>query len=531
MRMTTALNRLLPAAALLLAVAGCTDLNLGPESNISAANIFNDPASYRAYLAKLYVGLTVSGQEGPAGNPDIQGIDEGFSSYLRLYWQMEELPTDEAIIAWNDGSLRDLNTQNWATTNEFFAAMYSRIYFQISLANEFLRQTTDDKLASRGVTGQLLADVHQYRAEARFLRALSYWHGLDLFGNIPLVTEANPVGATPPAQATRAEIFDFVDSELNAIRADLPPSGPGGQYYGRATQAAADMLLAKLYLNASAYVGQDRSAAALTALKRVVAAGYSLDPSYAHLFLADNNTSPEIIFAVPQDGLHTRTFGGMTYLVHAPVGGNMNATDFGIDGGWWGLRVRPELVALYPSAPTGPDLRDTLFFTTGQSLDVASITTFTDGWALGKYKNVTSDGTPGSDPGFPDTDYPMFRLADAYLMYAEAVLRSNGSAPDSAQALTYVNAIRTRAYGNTSGNITMAQLTLPFILDERARELVWEAQRRVDLVRFGKFTESGVWQWKGGTHDGTTTDAHLNLYPIPATELVANPNLTQNPGY
>jgi hypothetical protein len=124
----------------------------------------------------------------------------------------------------------------------------------------------------------------------------------------------------------------------------------------------------------------------------------------------------------------------------------------------------------------------------------------------------------------------MFRLADAYLMYAEAHLRGGGG--DVAQALAYVNAIRQRAFGDASGNITEAQLNLQFILDERVRELLWEAHRRTDLVRFGLFTGGGyLWQWKGGILAGRATDTFRDLYPLPASELTTNPNLTQNPGY
>lgn len=515
-------------AALLLVANGCTDLTVEPKSTVTSSNIFDDPNSYRAFLAKLYAGLTMTGQVGPFGDRDIRSIvDEGFSGYLRLYWKMQQLPTEEAIIGWGDAALQELNTQLWSSSNQFLVGMYYRIYFQVSLANEFLRQTTDDKLSSRGVTGQLLTDIQQYRAETRFLRALSYAHGIDLFGSIPLVREDFPLGSAPPPQATRTELFQFVESELNAIRPELPAAGAG--QYGRADQGAVDMLLAHLLLNAGVYTGTARYADARVAAERVInAPDYQLDDDYAQIFLADNHNSPEIIFALPQDGLHQQTYGGMTTIVHASVGGSMNASSFGINGGWWGLRVRPEFVALFGGANT-TDERSHLLYTPGQSLSIANVGDFTHGYAAPKYQNVTSTGEPGSHPEFVDVDFPMFRLADAYLIYAEAVLRGGGGTRP--QALNYVNELRQRAYGGSGGDITDAQLTLDFILAERGRELFWEAHRRTDLIRFERFTTNGVWQWKGNLQAGRTTEAFRNLYPLPASELLANPNLTQNTGY
>lgn len=516
------------AALLLFGAAGCTDITTEPKSTVTGANIFNDPSSYRAFLAKLYAGLAVTGQQGPAGDGDIQGIDEGFSQYLRQLWQLQELPTDEAVIAWGDDGLPELNTQLWSSSNPFVAATYYRVFYQVSLANEFLRETTDQKLSERGVSDQLRAEIQQYRAEARFLRALSYWHGIDLFGDIPLVTEEDPLGTTPPEQSTREEIFAFVVDELNEIQSDLP--APGAGQYGRADQGAALMLLAKLHMNAGVYTGQDHYADALAALESLVNSGaYQLDPNYQHLFLADNNTSPEIIFAVPFDGQNTRTFGGTTFLVHAAVGGSMDAADYGIDGGWYGLRVTPQLVTLFPGGANGPDVRSDILYTDGQSLEINNLSSFTDGLAAPKYQNVTSTGLPGSNATFPDTDYPMFRLGDVYLMYAEAVLRGGGGS--RAQALDYVNQLRMRVYGDASRNISDAQLTLDFILDERARELFWEGHRRTDLIRYGLFTGGDyLWAYKGGPVP-QATEQYRNLYPLPASELLANPNLKQNPGY
>jgi hypothetical protein len=518
----------LALAAALTMGAGCTDITMPPKSTATEANIFNEPGSYKQFLAKLYAGLSVTGQQGPAGGPDIQGIDEGFSQYVRLLWQMQELPTEEAVIAWGDDGVQELNTQKWGSSNQFLGSMYYRVFFQVTLANEFLRQTTDEKLTSRGVGDALRAEIHGYRAEARFLRALSYWHGIDLFGDIPLVTEADPLGSTPPKQSTRAEVYRYVVSELNAIKPELP--APGAQEYGRADQGAVAMLLANVYLNAQVYVGEDHYADARAAVESVVATGkYHLDPSYRHLFLADNHTSSELIFTVPQDGLKQQSYGGTTFLMHAEIGGSMNASVYGVDGGWYGLRTRPEGYAMFPGGAGGPDKRGYFFYTDGQSLDISNLTNFNDGIGAPKYQNVTSTGAPASNAGNSDIDFPMFRLGEAYLIYAEAVLRGGGGS--RAQALDYVNQLRARAYGNASGNVTDAQLTLPFLLAERGRELFWEAHRRTDLIRYGQFTSQGVWQWKGGVKAGKVTESFRNLYPLPASELLANPNLKQNAGY
>ena len=210
------IRKLCIATAVLVAAAGC-EITTEPKSTVTDATIFNDTESYKAFLAKLYAGLVVTGQEGPHGQGDFQRLDEGFSAYGRQLWQLQDLPTDEAVIAWNDAGLPELSTQLWASATQFVQMMYSRIFFQVSMVNEFLRETTDEKLAERGQT-ELADEIRGFRAEARFLRALSLWHGIDLFGDIPLVTEESPLGATPPSQNTRSEIYAFIVDELNDIR-------------------------------------------------------------------------------------------------------------------------------------------------------------------------------------------------------------------------------------------------------------------------------------------------------------------------
>ncbi len=510
------------------------DLDLRPEDNReTSASVFEDPESYKLFLAKLYAGLSLSGQQGPAGNPDLSGLDEGFSNYMRLYFMMQELTTDEAVIGWNDGTIKDLHAQKWTAGNEFIRTMYSRLLYQVALTNEFLRQTEDSKLDARGVNGELKSEIQKYRAEARFLRALSYYHALDLFGNVPFVTEEDPIGAFLPEQIKRADLFTYLESELLAIEGSIVAARQNE--YGRADQAAVWMLLSKLYLNAEVYTGTPRYSDVVNYTSKVIEAGYEIpNVPYQYLFLADNDTNgaqKEFIFPITYDGLNTQSFGGMTFIIHAAVGGKMNDNPaaYGINGGWAGLRTTPQLVDAFPDGAESADTR-AIFFTDGQSKEINNISRFEDGYAVPKYKNVDSQGNPGSDPdNHPDTDFPMFRLADAYLMYAEAVVRGVGGSKPT--AVNYINELRERAYGDDSMNISEADLTEDFILNERARELYWEAHRRTDLIRFNKFSENGIWAFKGGVPQGATTQAFRNLMPIPASDLGVNTNLTQNPGY
>ncbi len=516
------------AVITLIAINGCVkDLDVVPSDPnvVTSATVYDNPESWKMVLAKCYAGLAVSGQQGPAGKADISDIDEGFSTYLRQYWCASELPTDEAVISWNDAGLKDYHNQNWAPSNPFITAMYNRIYYQVALLNEYIR-AVNNKID--GLSGSLQNEVSMFRAEARFLRAFSYWHALDLFGSVPFVTDADAVGAFLPKQATKAELFDYIESELLAIESEL--AEPGTNEYGRADQAAAWTLLAKLYLNAEVYIGEPKYTECIAYCSQVISSGYDLDPVYANMFMADNNLSPEIIFPVAFDGNSTRTWGGMTFVIHAAVGGSMSASSFGIDNGWGGTRVTSAFVNKFDD-PTGVTDTRAMFYTSGQSLEIADLSTFTDGFAVRKFSNMKSTGGAGSNATFPDTDYPVFRLADVYLMYAEAVLRG-GTGGSADAALGYVNALRERAYGDDSGNITSGELTLSFILDERSRELYWEGHRRTDLIRYGVLTGSTyLWPWKGGVAGGVATDAKYNLMPIPSSDIGANPTLVQNDGY
>ena len=525
----TILQTSLALVALVL-IQSCTKkLDQKPTNDVTSETVYKTPAGYKQVLAKVYGSFALTGNQGPAGNGDVHGIDEGFSDFFRLYWKAQELSTDEAVISWGDVGIQDFHNMNWSSNNSFLTGLYYRSIYQITICNELIRQSADDKLSSRGISGADADNIREYAREARFLRAFQYWVLMDLFGNPPFVTENTVIAGPPPPQKTRTEIFNYIEQELKDIEPNLP--APRTNEYGRADKGAVWALLARLYLNAEVYTGTPRYTDAITYAKKVIDAGYSLVDNYAWLMRADNNLNTnEFIFTINYDGLKTTGYGGTTFLTHAEVGGSMPASAFGVGGGWSGTRTTKNLVNLFPDVTGNIDKRAE-FYTSGQKLDITNLTDFTNGYAVTKYRNIKRDGTNGQSQDFSDIDMPLFRLPEMYLIYAESVLR-NGTGGDVATAVQYINNIRERAYGDNSGDITSSQLTTDFILDERARELYWEGFRRTDLIRYNKFVEGTyLWPWKGGVPGGTGVDAFRKLYPIPSRDITANPNLKQNPGY
>lgn len=528
--MNKLLSKLLILTGCVAALASCTKkLDLVPTNDVTSEKVYSTPAGYRLAFAKVYGSYALTGNTGPAGDKDIKGsLDEGnFTDFLRTFWYCQELPTDEAILSWGDPGLPDFHNMSWTSTNNPITGLYYRSTYQITLCNEFLRQSTDDMLSSRSISGTSADSIRAFRSEIRFLRAFQYWVLMDLYGNPPFFTEADAIGSIPK-QTTRSALFGYIESELKAIESALPAAK--ANEYGRADRAAAWALLARMYLNAQVYTGAARWADAVTYSKKVIDAGYSLVSDPRYLLRTDNNlNTSEFILTINYDGLKTQSYGGTTFLTHASVGGSMPASASGVGGGWAGLRTTKNIPNLFPDVAGTADKR-AQFYTNGQSLEINTVTTFTEGYAVTKYRNVSRSGALGQSNDYSDIDFPLFRLAEMYLVYAEATLRGGGG--DAAMALTYINNLRTRAYMNAGGNITAAQLTTDFILDERARELYWEGFRRTDLIRYNKFVESTyLWPWKGGVSGGRGVESWRVLYPIPSLDLAANPNLVQNTGY
>ena len=490
----------------------------------------------KSALAKVYASMALTGQQGPAGQADIAGIDEGFSQFTRMLYNLNELTTDHAVVGWGDPGLPDLHEMDWGAGNDFTEAMYYRLAQVVSFSNSFI--------SNAGQLGTEDAEVRSFIAEARFIRAYAYYNLMDLYANVPLVTE---ITADLPEQSNRQEIFAFIEAELKEIEGDLKPAL--SNEYGRVDQAAAQALLSRMYLNAEVFIGESRYAEALQYAETVINSAYSLNTTdgngngtaYDELFLADNDSNGaqnEFIFALNFDGINAQTFGGSTFMCHAPVGGTMDPAFFGVNGGWAGYRTTKGLVEKFESSVTASDAGAPVawsdaranFYIDGQNYEIQTIAnTFEDGYALVKYRNVDVNGNQGSDASgdFADCDIPLIRLAEMYLNYAEAAVKGGGGSV--ATAVTYINELRARAGADA---ITQGDLTAQFVLDERSRELQWEGFRRTDLIRYGQFVSgSYLWPFKGGVQNGKAVEDFRKIFPLPNNVLQINPNLTQNPGY
>ena len=512
---------------LMLAVAGVfalglsscvNDLDVTPiDPNVQLPqDVLKDEAAFEALLAKCYQGLACSSSDGANGGPDINGVDGGFGQYLRAYFNLQCLTTDEATCCWNDTGLPDMHNMNWQASNQFIVAMYYRIFYQVGLCNELIRQVNNNP------AGVEFQNKGALIAEARALRALSYYHAIDMFGNVPFSTEDDSVGAVGPRQISRADLFVYIEKECKELIEGSDLAAEGTNVYGRCDKGFVKMILAKLYLNAEVYIGEDRYADCAAICEDLIAT-YSLAENFADLFAADNDRfavgTEEIIFAVPHDGINTTSYGGTNFLIFAGTGGDMNAAAAGISSGWGGLTVTKQVAERYAEG----DAR-AMFFT-DYGTEIVDIFTFTSGgYKSVKFRNIKSNGEAGQTTGFVDTDFPLFRVADAHLMLAECAARGKA---DNSKGLASLNAVRERA-----GLDKVTSFTAQDVLDERSRELLWEGSRRTDLVRFGQFTtDAYLWEYKGSAKEGQAVAEHRNLFPLPPADVNANGNLKQNAGY
>ncbi|GAA0553320.1 RagB/SusD family nutrient uptake outer membrane protein [Chitinophaga japonensis] len=522
------------AASFSLVLGACTKLDVPVESEYTQDNFPTTADGYIAATGPAYTQLS--------------------TRYAVDYWRMQELSTDEAIIPARDGNYDDggqyrfLHKHTWGPDHPTVKNVWEWGFGGINTCNRILS-------LFEGTTPS--AERSAALAEMRTMRALFHFFMMDLYGNIPIVTEFG--STTPPEQATRAEVFAFIEAELKAALPDLGTQ-TGGLTYGRPTKWLAFALLEKLYLNAAVYTGAPRNTDVVAMADSILAGGaYALDADYVSIFMPENGPQiTETIFAVPYDanlvqgcqfsrfGLHTglqakyslpfrpsialSTIASFyekfnlagdarnnTWLAGKQVDNNGNpilisTTNKGLDASYNGPDPTGKIDWQLEFTPEMPLRKE-------ETMDVGND-------ELGKARGVRSikyypDKNANPSTRHQNNDVPVFRLADVILMKAEAILR--GTAPTAVNgelqtADVLVNKIRERAHAPLVSNITLDEL-----LEERARELAWEAWRRNDLVRFGRFEDA--WGFK------TDSDPDKRLYPIPASERALNPNLEQNPGY
>ena len=502
-------------------------------------------------FVKGYAMLGVTGQKGIDGSPDLDGQDEGESGFYRTTFNCNELPTDECLWAWQENQdIPQLTSISWSPSSQRTEWVYVRLGYDITQYNFFLDQT-------ESMTD---AETLRQRAEIRFLRALHYWYFLDLFGKAPFKEHFNN---DLPVEKKGTELYTYIQNELNEIEGDMyePRQAP----FGRADKAANWLLRARLYLNAGVYTGQTDYAKAEEYASKVIGSAYKLCTNYSELFMADNdeneNAMQEIILPIRQDGVKTRNYGGSTYLVCGTRVAGMPR--MGTTNGWSCIFARAAMVQKFFSnlddvpmlradveIPKGLDTdeqiddfdaehgirtedmikaagddRALLYSGVGggrRKIHTDAISGFTDGLSIVKWQNYRSDGKPVSHATYPDTDIPLFRLAEAYLTRAEAIFRQGGDATGD------INELRKRA--NCTRKVQT--VTEQELIDEWAREFYLEGRRRSDLVRFGMFTTNKyLWDWKGGAMNGTSVASYYNKYPIPVSDINNNRNMSQNEGY
>lgn len=540
----------LAIATTALTMSSCIgDLDVLPlnETDKTAEQAYQTLEDFEMGLAYIYGSFSLVSQNDP-GTSDISVSDAGQSELIRQIVILNEMSADVLKCTWGDSYVTETQNASWTSRgNAATIAVYTRCMVTVTRANEFLKQSASSNI--EGVAG--------LRAEARFLRAYAYYLLMDLYGNPPFATEENIGGTSMPTQIGRSALFDWIESELvelSSAESSMPEVGAVA--YPRVTKGAAKALLARMYLNAEVYTGTARWEDARNTAEAVINMGYSLCPNYEELFLQDNgenvNSQKELIFAIAYDRDHTQSWGGTTHLVSGSLDDNTSsvvAQELGYPEGshiarerWNGYHIPDEYVSSnfelngveWGGSGIGYDRATSdkrAFFSNNKCVEDFLLTDANSGWKCWKFSSRDSQGnlyTDGSSSKYSSSDFPIIRLAEMYLIYAEAQARIDGGVTADAKALGYIKALRDRA-----GLSTPSSINLDFILKERACELMLEGHRRTDLIRYGYFTSmSFSWPYKNGIPaGGVAIDDFRTIYPILQTDLTQNPNLKQNPGY
>ena len=525
------------AAVACLGFTSCTgDLDVTPidpnmTTEVTPSGLFN----------KCYANLAMAGN-GRGDDPcDIDGLDGGTSGFIRQYWNSNELTTDEAICHWGDDGIEQFCYNTYDSNHPMLNGYYARLTTGISYCNQYINTFADQDATMT--------------AEIRLVRALEYYMLMDAFGNIPFSTTLSE-----PIRMTRQEAYNWIEKELLELEPNLSDAKPKTDAdlnnYCRLDKAACWMLLSRLYLNAEVYTGTAQWAKAAEYAKKVMDSSYKLNTkgsgkwsAYQMLFMGDNGSTSaaqEGVWRIYQDGVSTTSWAGSLFLmastfdgnIHADCSGTYPTATNGTGQTWGGNRARKDLVEKFFPNDDAPNVACTdmpaaagddraIFDGLGRTLDNGNgfKGTFTDGFAVAKFNNFKTDNSVGKDANFPETDFFLFRVAEAYLTYAEATARMNGGAT-TAEGTAAINALRARAHATQRAGYSLSD-----ICDEWSREFYFEGLRRPTLIRFGRFggNNNYNWSYKGGVKNGRNFDAKRNIFAIPAAQVTGA--ITQNPGY
>lgn len=571
--MKSYISKFFMGAALLsmVGMTACTgDLDQTPQDPnvITSADFNKNPKEYLGQvMGKCYSSLAVSGQTGPGGGSDISGLDGGTSNWTRVIFMLNEFTTDEVSWIWPDVGVFDLCTNTWGSSNGNLYGGYGRFYTHIAVCNDFIRTVNDGLI---NLDGDLKAEAEQFVREARALRALSYYYIIDFFGNGVRAWDDMKYGEVPQ-QVTRKALFDEVVADLEDVLANFNESG----VYGRVGKDGVEALLCRYYLNAEVFTGTAMYDKCWQHAQNIIARhkgggfqGSGLANDYLALFCGNNDMfmpggtladQNEILWGVPFYYPYTQSYGGTMFLIAAATSASsMPTVLYGLNADWSCMHAREQFADKFDfMGGVSADARTYLWCTELQGFTKANdeFSNFKSGYAAVKFTNAKADangtmprhtyddpntgytfnwagleevnGLPAQKNDFADTDFPIIRLADVYLMAAECALRGAG---DVNTGLEYVNLVRARA-GVSAWNTS--EYNLNNLIDERSRELYWENVRRTDLIRFDKFTGNNYnWAWKNNIRNGGSIPEYMKLFPLPS-DVVATygSKMKQNDGY
>ncbi len=486
-------------ALVFVSTVGCEapDQNVFSSIPVEVQNNSTDPTALAAIAQSAYVPLIGT-----------------WGSHNSL-WSLHEISSDEMVIAvkgadWTDGGqwVR-VHRHQYLPTEESIENGWNYCYSSIATINNLIKTLGTNPIL---------------RSEFEALRAMVYLWLLDAYGNVPIVTESTT--DTTPNTNSRQEVFDFIESSILDNLDNLRKA----RTYGTMNYYVAQCVLAKLYLNAAIYTGTPRWADAAAATQEVISSGvYSLESNFFNNFKTNNAGSVENIFILNYDEVNAGGFNlaQMTghYLTQETYNlqqqpwngyasleefynsfsdGDVRKGSFIVGPQFSSTGVRLEDSSAEPGDPDGPPLTFTpeINMLEPNSFRQAGARVGKFEFQLGASRNLSND-------------FPIFRYADVLLMRAEALWRQT---PGSAEALSLVNQVRTRA-----GLANLGTLTADDLLAERGREMFAEGYRRSDLIRFNKF--NAAWWEK------PVSNPSKNIFPIPQNQILVNPDLVQNPGY